>query len=262
MSAELLLSEVRDGILHLTLNRPQSLNALNRELLAQLEQAVLEARERPDIAGILLTGSGEKAFAAGADIAEFSGFTPAQGQELSAAGHRIFNLLEAGPKPVVAAINGFALGGGCELAMACHVRIASENARFGQPEVNLGLVPGYGGTQRLAELVGKGRALELLLSARLIDAAEALRIGLVTQVVPLAELLPTAEKVLRTIASKGPLAVAGCIDLVNAAYRTEPRVGAGYELEPAIFGRLVSSDDFREGTSAFLEKRQASFQGK
>ncbi len=262
METSILIAEEREGIVWLTINRPQSLNALNRELLALLEQAVIRVSERRDIAGIILTGSGEKAFAAGADISEFADFSPEQGAQLSAEGHRILNRIEAGPKPVIAAVNGFALGGGCELAMACHIRIASENAKFGQPEVNLGTVPGYGGTQRLAELVGKGRAMELLLTGNMVDATEAYRIGLVNQVVPQSELHSTAEKILRTIASKGPLAVARCIDLVNAKYRTEKTIGAGYALESSYFGELTGTADFREGTAAFLEKRKARFTGE
>ncbi len=261
MDAPLLLTEERAGLLLLTINRPQSLNALNRELLSLIDQAVSAVSARADIAGIILTGSGEKAFAAGADISEFAHFTPEQGTRLSVQGHQILNRIEAGPKPVIAAVNGFALGGGCELAMACHLRIASENARFGQPEVNLGTIPGYGGTQRLAELVGKGRALELLLTGNMIDATEAYRIGLVNRVVPQAELIAAAEAMLRTIASKGPLAVARCIDLVNAKYRSEPAVGAGYTMESEAFGEMMASADFREGTQAFMEKRKAVFTG-
>jgi enoyl-CoA hydratase len=261
MNPPLLLTEERDGVLLLTINRPQSLNALNRELLGLIDQAVQDASARTDIAGIILTGSGEKAFAAGADIAEFAHFSPEEGKRLSEEGHRILNRIEAGPKPVIAAVNGFALGGGCELAMACHIRIAAENARFGQPEVNLGTLPGYGGTQRLAELVGKGRALELLLTGNMIDAAEAHRIGLVNKVVPQAELLAAAEAMLRTIATKGPLAVARCIDLINAKYRSKPEVGAGYAMESEAFGEMMATSDFREGTQAFLEKRKASFTG-
>jgi enoyl-CoA hydratase len=262
MESPLLLSELRDGILWLTINRPQSLNALNSNLLSEIDQAVSDAHQRSDIGGIILTGSGEKAFAAGADISEFADYTPEQGVQLSAEGHRIFNQMEDGPKPVIAAVNGFALGGGCELAMACHIRIASENARFGQPEVNLGTIPGYGGTQRLAELVGKGRALELLLTGNMIDAAEAYRIGLVNQVVPLSELHAAAEKMLRTIMSKGPLAVARSIELVNAKYRTQTQVGAAYSMECDAFGDMMSTADFLEGTTAFLEKRKAQFTGE
>jgi len=258
----ILLQTAHDGILTLTLNRPKSLNALTHGLIQEVGKAVAAANSNPDIQGIILTGSGEKAFAAGADISEFADYSPEEGQRLSGDGHAVFNAIEAGPKPVIAAVNGFALGGGCELTMACHLRIASDNARFGQPEVNLGLIPGYGGTQRLAELIGKGRALELLLTANLIDAPTALQYGLVNLVVPQAELLATADKWLRKITSKGPLAVAACIDLVNRRYRTEPQVGAGYEKEIEQFGDLMGSTDFGEGTRAFLEKRPANFTGK
>jgi enoyl-CoA hydratase len=256
-----LLREERDGILLLTLHRPASLNALTHGLIQEIGAAVREANDSDAIGGVILTGSGEKAFAAGADISEFAGFSPEQGERLSADGHEVFNAIENGPTPVIAAVNGFALGGGCELAMACHLRIASDNARFGQPEVNLGLIPGYGGTQRLAELVGKGRATELLLTADLIDAAKALDWGLVNAVVPQAELLATAEKTLRKIMAKGPLAVAACIDLINERYRTDPDVGSGYDSEPERFGALMGSEDFAEGTRAFLEKRPAAFKG-
>lgn len=257
-----LLRETRDGVLILTLNRPKSLNALTHGLIQAIGKAVAEANANPEIGGVLLTGSGDKAFAAGADISEFADFTPEQGRMLGADGHNVFNAIEEGPTPVVAAINGFALGGGCELTMACHLRIASDNARFGQPEVNLGLIPGYGGTQRLAELIGKGRALELLLTGNMIDAATALEYGLVNAVVPQDELMATAEKTLRKIMGKGPLAVAACIELMNGKYRTEAQVGTGYRGEIERFGTLMGSEDFKEGTQAFLEKRKANFKGQ
>ncbi len=247
------------GILTLTLNRPAKLNALNVATVAELDAAVQAALADPAVRAMLLTGSGEKAFVAGADIAELARLTPAQAQGTAERGQAAFARLETSPKPTLAAVNGFALGGGCELAMACQMRVASDNARFGQPEVNLGLLPGYGGTQRLPQLVGRGKALELLLTADPVKADEALRLGLVNHVVPLAELLDFCRALLLKILGKAPLAAALVIDCVNAHYAKDRD---GYRTEVEAFGQAFATDDFREGTTAFVEKRPAVFTGK
>ncbi|MFT7587989.1 MAG: enoyl-CoA hydratase [Limisphaerales bacterium] len=262
MSYTNILTEQRDSVFLITVNRPKSLNALTGSTIQEIGQAVESTREEQSITGIVITGAGEKAFVAGADISEFADYKPEQGTALSAAGHRVFNLIESFSKPVIAAVNGFALGGGCELAMSCHIRIGSENSRYGQPEVNLGIIPGYGGTMRLAELVGKGKAMELLLTADIIDAEEAHRIGLINHVVSAEELMAKAIKMAAKIGSKGPIAVALCISLINTRYRTEEKIGAGYPMESDSFGELMASADFKEGTKAFLEKRKAVFKGK
>jgi enoyl-CoA hydratase len=244
----------------LTVNRPDKLNALNREVLADLERALAAARDEAGVGAIAVTGAGEKAFVAGADIAEFVGLTPAAAQELSARGQRLLDAIEAIPKPVIAAVNGFALGGGCELALACHLRVAAANARFGQPEVKLGLIPGYGGTQRLPRLVGQGRALELLLTGAMIDAPTALSWGLVNRVVEPTVLAPTVQQLAEQILAVSPVAVGRCLAAVHD--------GAGLPLERALaveamqFALCFASEDMREGTAAFLEKRQASFPGR
>jgi enoyl-CoA hydratase len=248
------------GILTLTVNRPTKLNALNAATIAELGHAIDQARADAAVRGILLTGSGEKAFVAGADIAELAGLTGPGAQEAAARGQAVFRRFETSPKPVVAAVNGFALGGGCELAMACHIRVASDNARFGQPEVNLGLLPGYGGTQRLVQLVGKGKALELLLTADQVKADEALRLGLANHVVPQAELLAFCNSMLLKILSKAPVAVGLTIDCVNTFF--DEGGEAGYIAEAAAFGQAFGTADFKEGTIAFLEKRPAVFTGK
>ncbi len=252
-----ILYTAAEGLATITINRPDKLNALNIQTLSEIDHAVRTAQKDKSISGIILTGAGEKAFAAGADISEFAGFSPDQGQDLSARGHAIFNNIENSHKAVIAAVNGFALGGGCELAMACHMRIASANARFGQPEVNLGLIPGYAGTQRLVQLVGKGKALELLLTADVIKADEAYRLGLVNHTVEtVAELLPKATEILQKIATKGPKAVAQCIILVNDFFDKEEN---GFHNEIEAFGSLFQTPEFKEGTTAFLEKRPAKF---
>ena len=249
------------GILTLTINRPTKLNALNTDTINELGQAIEQALADAAVRGIVLTGSGEKAFVAGADIAELAATADAAAaQRLSAHGQAIFRRFETSPKPVVAAVNGFALGGGCELAMACHLRVAAENARFGQPEVNLGLPPGYGGTQRLVQLVGKGKALELLLTADQIKADEALRLGLANHVVPQAELLSFAKNLLLKIIGKAPLAVGLTLQCVDAYFNEGG--AAGFATEAAAFGQAFATADFKEGTAAFLEKRAAVFQGK
>jgi len=251
---------VSDRIARVTIERPDKLNALNATVIGELGKAAQSIAEDDAIAGAMVTGSGSKAFVAGADISDLAGQGAIDGRARSLEGQRVFRSLERCGKPVVAAVNGFALGGGCELAMACHLRVASENAKFGQPEVKLGIGPGYGGSIRLPRLVGRGRALELLLTGGMIDAQEALRIGLVNRVVPADRLLAESESLLRTILENGPLAVRACLELVDA--------GADMSLEEALlleanyFGLLSATSDMREGTRAFLEKRRASFEGK
>ncbi|OON66731.1 enoyl-CoA hydratase/isomerase family protein [Hymenobacter sp. CRA2] len=248
-----------NGILTITVNRPSKLNALSFATLDDLTQAMQLAQDDQRVRGIIFTGAGEKAFVAGADIAELAQLDESQARRAAERGQQVFCLIEESTKPVIAAVNGFALGGGCELAMACHFRIASENARFGQPEVNLGLIPGYGGTQRLTQLIGKGKALELMMTADMIKADEALRLGLVNYVVPQAELLDFTRQLLSRILTKAPLAVGLVIDSVNAYFDKERH---GYQTEANCFARCCLSDDFHEGTQAFLEKRPAAFTGK
>lgn len=257
--ADVVLVEDRGRVRWLTINRPEKLNALNREVLAALERAFAEAMAEPGVGAVVITGSGEKAFVAGADIAEFQGLSPAQAQALARRGQALFSTIEEAPKPVIAAVNGFALGGGMELAMACHLRVAAENAKFGQPEVKLGLIPGYGGTQRLPRLVGKGRALELLLTGAMIDAATALSWGLVNRVVPQAELAASAQKLAEDILAVAPTAVSRCLEAVNVGL--ESPLADGLQMEAALFGLCAATEDFKEGVSAFLEKRPARFPG-
>ena len=258
MGYDHLIFDVADRIATITVNRPDKLNALNDALMGELGQAAEEARRRADVGAILLTGAG-RSFVAGADINELMGQTATQGKARAERGQRTFRLFETSPKPTIAAVNGFALGGGCELAMACHIRIASEKAKFGQPEVKLGTVPGYGGTQRLPRLVGKGRALQLLLTGEMIDAAEAYRIGLVNMVVPVDELIATARGMLSTMLEQGPLALAHCIEAVNRGM--DMPLEDGIALEAGYFGLLSATSDKAEGMNAFLEKRPASFTG-
>jgi len=247
------------GIATLTVNRPDKLNALNAATMAELGDAISEVRSRDDIGGLIVTGAG-RAFVAGADISELAKETAVSARRLATEGQRIFRLFETSPKPVIAAVNGFALGGGCELALACHIRIATEQAKFGQPEVKLGICPGYGGTQRLARLVGKGRALQLLLTGETIDAAEAYRLGLVNRVVAADALILSATEMLRQILANGPLAVAACIEAVTLGL--DMSLEGGLALEASHFGLLAATSDMREGTKAFLEKRPAEFTGK
>jgi enoyl-CoA hydratase len=256
MSFETLLLTVVDRIATLTVNRPDKLNALNERVIEELGAAVDEIRARDDIGGAILTGAG-RAFVAGADIKELEAHGAISAKALAQRGQEVFGRFESSPKPIVAAVNGFALGGGCELAMACHIRFASEAAKFGQPEVKLGLIPGYGGTQRLPRLVGKGRALQLLLTGEMIDAQEAHRIGLVNRVVPGDQLLPSASEVLRQILANAPLAVGLCIEAVNRGF--ELSLDDALALEATGFGLLAATDDKREGTRAFLEKRSPGF---
>ncbi len=254
MSQKQLKTNLAEGILTITIDRADKMNALNIALIEELGQAIEEVYENDQIYGAIITGDGEKAFAAGADIAEFANFSPVEGRQMSEKGHAVFNRIEACPKPIVAAVNGFALGGGCELAMACHMRIASEQARFGQPEVNLGIIPGYGGTQRLPLLIGKGKAMELIMTADMVKADEALRLGLVNHVVESGELMAKCEEILQKIFSKGPAAIAGVIRCVNAFQKAD-----GYPLEIEGFAGCFGTDEFKEGTTAFVEKRKASF---
>lgn len=256
---EFLTFDVTDRIATITVNRPDKLNALNDATIAELGRAIDEANARADVAAVLLTGAG-RSFIAGADISELESQSPLEAQRRARVGQAIFRRFETSPKPTVAAINGFALGGGCELAMACHVRLASDKAKLGQPEVKLGIVPGYGGTQRLPRLVGRGAALRLLLTGDMIDAAEALRLGLVDQVVAPEALLDTARTLLTTMAANAPLALAGCIEAVNRGQ--DVPLEEGCTIESDFFGLLSATADMKEGMRAFLEKRAATFTGR
>jgi len=254
-----LLFDVSDGIARVTVNRPDKLNALNATVIRELGEAAARVEQEADIRGVILTGAGTKAFVAGADIAELAAQGPVEGRSRALAGQTAFHRLERCGKPVIAAVNGFALGGGCELAMACHLRVASETARFGQPEVKLGIGPGYGGTVRLPRLVGRGRALELLLTGGMIDAVEAYRIGLVNRVVPGDRLLAESEQLLRTMLENGPLALRACLEAVDAGL--DMTVDGALQLEAGYFGLLSGTADMREGAQAFLEKRKPQFRG-
>jgi len=256
---ETLLTSTEEGIFIITINREEKLNALNAQVIEDLDKAVTFFIGEKSLAGCIITGKGSKAFVAGADITQFKGLSKEEGKALAKRGHDVFNKIEQSPKPIIAAVNGFALGGGCELAMACHIRIASENAKFGQPEVKLGLIPGYGGTQRLVQLIGKGKALELLMTADIIDAHHASQLGLANQVVQTVELMETSKAILQKIAQQAPLAIAKVIQCVHAHF-TDGMDGFNTEIE--MFGECVSTEDFTEGTSAFLEKRKANFTGK
>ena len=250
----------RDGpVAIVTINRPQILNALSSQTLDELRRAVLDAKQDDGVRVVILTGAGDKSFVAGADIKELAVQTPAGGREYARRGQHIFDLIEHLGKPVIAAINGYALGGGCELAMACTLRIAADTAKLGQPEINLGLIPGYAGTQRLARLVGKGKALELILTGGMIGADEAARIGLVNRVVPAGALMAEARQLASELAAKAPIAVRYIIDVVNAGL--EMPFADAQVYEATLFGLVASTDDMREGTGAFLEKRKAVFKG-
>lgn len=256
---ETISTTLTNGIFIIAINRPDKMNALNQTVMNELALAVDEVYKNKEIKSAIITGTGEKAFIAGADISEFLELSPEQGAALAKKGHTVFHRIEECPKPVVAAVNGFALGGGCELAMACHFRIASTNARFGQPEVNLGLIPGYGGTQRLTQLVGKGRALELMMTADMISAAEAHAMGLVNHVVEAAELLNKTKEILQKIHAKAPLAIAGVIKCANASLDSEVD---GFALEIDEFSSCFATKDLEEGAAAFLQKRKANFTGE
>ncbi len=254
-----LLISLEKNIFTITINRPDKLNALNKMVFDELNTALDEVYTNNEIRSVIITGAGPKAFVAGADISEFNGLNKEQSMAMAQRGQDIFFRIENSSKPIVAAVNGFALGGGCELAMACHFRIASDNAKFGQPEVNLGLIPGYGGTQRLTQLIGKGRAIELLVSATMIDANTALQYGLVNYVVSPTELLAKTQSILNIINSKAPIAVGHCISSANCVFDKQKD---GYVTEVTLFGECFTSDDSKEGTTAFLEKRKANFRGK
>jgi enoyl-CoA hydratase len=259
MPLKFLTLDVQDRIAILTVNRPDKLNALNDATISELGQAIDQIRVDDSIGGVIITGAG-RAFVAGADISELSGQTPVLAKARARAGQDVFRRIETCPKPVIAAVNGFALGGGCELAMACHIRIASDAAKFGQPESKLGLLPGYGGSQRLPRLVGKGRAVQLLITGEMIDAAEAYRIGLVNKVTTTNDLMTTAKEMMRIILANGPLAVALCIEAIDRGL--EMSLEEGLILEASHFGLLAATDDMREGTRAFMEKRPPAFKGK
>ena len=256
---ENLLYEKKNGIAYITVNRPAVRNALNAQTIRELKSAFEMAKNDGEVRVVILTGSGDKAFVAGADINELATQTPVTGRDYGLAGQAVFNSIEQLGKPVIAAINGYALGGGCELAMACSFRIASENAMLGQPEVKLGIIPGYGGSQRLPRLVGKGIALQILLTGDMVPAAEALRIGLVNQVVPSAELMTAVESIARKIMANGPLAVRLCLEAVNQGL--EMTQDEGQFLEATLFGLTCASEDMKEGMRAFLEKRAPDFKG-
>ncbi|HZE93132.1 MAG TPA: enoyl-CoA hydratase-related protein [Gemmatimonadales bacterium] len=260
MSYQTLLVEIRDGIAFVTVNRPDKLNALNDQVMLELGKVAESIATEPDIKGAILTGAGPKAFVAGADIGDLSRQGPFDGKARAQRGQSVLRRIETCGKPVIAAVNGFALGGGCELAMACHIRIASENAKFGQPEVKLGIAPGYGGTQRLPRLVGKGIAMQLILTGEMIDAQEAYRIGLVNKVVPAADLLAESEKMMRGILAMGPLAVRLAMEAID--HGLEMSLDEGLLLEANHFGLLAATQDMKEGLTAFLEKRSAKFQGR
>jgi enoyl-CoA hydratase len=260
MEFQNLLITNKGRVQQITINRESKLNALNKDTLAELHVAFTQAFQNPEVGGIIITGAGPKAFVAGADISEFAALGTNGGTQLSRTGHaEVFDLIANGNKPVMAAVNGFALGGGLELAMACHIRVASDNAKMGLPEVTLGLIPGYGGTQRLTQLVGKGKAMEMIMTADMITATDALQYGLVTHVISPEELLPKAEEILNKILTRAPLALAAAIRSINAAYTDGVN---GYETEIAEFGKCFGTKDFKEGVAAFMEKRKAEFKGE
>jgi enoyl-CoA hydratase len=260
MAYENLLYEKREGIAFVTFNRPKVLNALNRKTIEEFQQVLFDARDDASVRVLILTGSGEKAFVAGADINELAQQTPVNGKEFSLFGQGVFHLLETIGKPSICAINGFALGGGCELALACTIRIASKSARLGQPEVKLGIIPGYGASQRMVRLCGKGVAHELCLTGEMITAEEAQRVGLVNHIYEPAELLPAAEAMAKKIIEKAPLAVKYCMEAIERG--VEMPQEEGLFLEATLFGLCCATEDMREGTKAFLEKRTAAFKGK
>jgi len=260
LTLENVLYEKRGAIAYVTLNRPKVLNALKQAVFAELKSAFEDARNDPSIRGVILTGSGDKAFAAGADIAEMSNYTGIEAGEATRRAQEVTEIIENLGKPVIAAVNGFALGGGCELSMACTIRLAVEGAKFGQPEVKIGIMPGAGGTQRLPRLVGKGRALQLILTGEVISAQEAYRIGLVNEIVPSSNLIPRAEAILNQIISNAPLGVKFSIEAVNKGL--EASVSEGLLLEASLFAVCAGSEDKKEGTSAFLAKRAPQFQGR
>jgi enoyl-CoA hydratase len=254
-----LILDLQDGILTITIDRASKLNALDTETIQEIKTTMQEVYDNDAVKGVIITGEGDRAFAAGADISEISELNEVIGRRFAERGQEIFGMIEYCTKPVIAAVNGYALGGGCELAMACHIRIASENAKFGQPEVTLGIIPGYGGTQRLTQLIGKGRAMEMLMTGDTISAKVAKKYGLVNHVTSFEDLLPKCHEILRKIISKAPLAVGLIVDCVNAVYEKEEH---GYQTEANSFSRCCGSVDFQEGTRAFLEKRKPEFRGE
>lgn len=258
MTFENLIASELNEILIITINRPNKLNALNKKTLEEIQEAFSYASSNKEVKGVILTGAGQKSFVAGADIAEFVGLSADEGKKVAQHGQRIFKQIENFPKPVIAAVNGFALGGGCELSMACHLRIASENAKFGQPEVNLGLIAGYGGTQRLIQYIGKTKAMELHMTADVINAEQALQYGLVNYVVPQDILITKCMELMEKIKSKSPKAISGVINSINAYFENGED---GFKTEIEEFGKCFATEDFKEGTAAFLEKRKASFSG-
>ena len=260
LTFENLIYEKKGAIAYVTLNRPKVLNALNTQTLDELRRAILDLKRDDTVRAVILTGAGDKSFIAGADINELATQTPVSGREHAMTGQHILDLIEHLGKPVIAAINGFALGGGCELAMACTIRIAADTAKLGQPEINLGLIPGYAGTQRLTRIVGRGRALELLLTGDQVTAQEAHRLGLVNRVVPAADLIPEAKKLAATLAAKAPIAIRYILEAVHKG--VEMPFAQAQVFEATLFGLVASTEDMREGTKAFLEKRKPEFKGK
>ncbi len=260
MAYQNILFEIKNKIAYLTLHRPEKMNALNWQTMQEVRQALSSVKDDGNVGGVILTGAGDKAFAAGADIGELAKQTPVGAKEFSLQSQEILRFIEHFPKPIIAAVNGFCLGGGSELALACHMRVASEKAKFGQPEVNLGIMCGNGGTQRLPRLIGKGRAIELLITGNMIDAQEAWRMGWVNHVTPPDQLMAKCEEILQTVFKKGPVAVKLTLEAVT--HGLEIPLEAGVQLESNLFGMLFSTEDMKEGTKAFLEKRPASFQGK
>jgi len=251
--------DLLDGILMVIVNRVEKLNALNFKTLEEIKEAIQKAYDEDEVKAVIITGAGEKAFVAGADISEFTTVNDVNARKVSENGQEIFGMIESCPKPVIAAVNGFALGGGCELALACHMRLASDNAKFGLPEVTLGIIPGYGGTQRMTQLVGRGKAIELIMTGEMITAEEALKIGLVNHVTSKEELIPKCKQILSKIMERAPLAIAQVVESVNAVYKNEED---GYQTEANSFSICCRSEDFKEGTAAFLEKRKPNFKGK
>ena len=259
-ASEYILSEVKNGVMIITINRPDKLNALNKQTIEELHECLAEAEHQQAIRAVILTGAGQKAFVAGADIAEFAHYSVEEGKMLSATGHfKIFNFIENFSKPIIAAVNGFALGGGLELALACHIRVVSENAKMGLPEVSLGVIPGYGGTQRLAQLMGKGKAFEMIVTADVINAQDAYKWGLANHITTQEGLLEKCLEIASKISSKSPTAIKTAIKVINAGFKNQVN---GYEVEIEEFGKSFGTKDFREGVDAFLEKRKADFKGE
>lgn len=259
MALENILTEIKNNVLIITINRPDKLNALNKQTIEELHELLVDAENDKNIRALIITGSGQKAFVAGADIAEFANYSVEEGKQLSSLGHfKIFNFIENYSKPVIAAVNGFALGGGLELAMACHIRVVSSNAKMGLPEVSLGVIPGYGGTQRLAQLVGKGKAFEMIVTADMLGAEDAYKWGLANYVTAQEELLNKCLDITSKIVSKSPVAVKTAIKVINAGYNNKLN---GYEVEIEEFGKSFATADFKEGVAAFLGKRKADFPG-